>query len=696
MKILVVDDKIENTYLLESLLKGKGFETIPARNGAEALKIANKEKLDLIISDILMPVMDGFTLCRECKKEERFKNIPFVFYTATYTDPEDEEFALSLGADKFILKPQEPDVFIELIRNCIKETRDKINKVVIPSDLPETIILKKYNQTLIRKLEDKMMQAEGSEKALKKMIHELEESLEERKQFEKRIALLVHSIKSVGECISITDGNDNIVFVNDAFIKTYGYTEEELIGKNINIVRSKDELMEGQFNNIFQETLHGGWKGEILNMRKDGTLFLVSLSTSIVKDENGKPLGLIGVAEDITEMKKNREELIRAKEKAEEMNKLKSYFFANMSHELRTPFVGILSGAEILSESITDLESKELAEIILHSSRRLIDTLNKILNLSKLEFEKQNTLLSEVNVTGIIDEICELFYLTANKKNIQLINNRPKEPFMIRSDGKILRIILENLVSNAIKYTDEGIVTIAVESYSKRSKKFIIVRVSDTGTGIDPDKLELIWQEFRQGSEGYGRRYEGIGLGLTITKKYVELLGGEISVESEPGKGSTFNVELPVEDSKISTNAANRIQNTDNVSGFDKLIDKQINKKLLYVEDDKSASYLVSMILSKLYDIDVVENAEAALSKIENNSYDAFLIDIGLGFGMNGIDLMEKILQNSKFTKTPMVAVTAYAAEKEKEEFLSKGFTHYISKPFTKKELQKLMERVFC
>jgi PAS domain S-box-containing protein len=508
MKILIVDDKIENTYLLESLLKGNGYETISARNGVEALNIANREKLDLIVSDILMPVMDGFTLCREIKKDKRFINIPFIFYTATYTDQKDEDFALSLGADKFLLKPQDPDIFIGLIENCIKETMNKKNKPVTLPELPETIVLKQYNQTLIRKLEHKMMQTEENEKALKKMIRELENSLEERKLYEKRIALLAQSIRSVSECISITDDKDNILFVNEAFIKTYGYSEKELIGENISKVHSDDEQMIEQFKNILPETLLGGWKGEVMNKRKDGTLFPVSLSTSVVKDENGKALGLIGVAIDITEMKRNREELIHAKEKAEEMNKLKSYFFANMSHELRTPFVGILNGAEILSKSIHDPESKELAEIILQSSKRLIDTLNKILNLSKLEFGKPDVGLSEVNITSIIDEVCDLFYLTANKKHIQLINKKETEPITIKTDGKILRIVLENLISNAIKYTDKGTVIITVEPYSRNSGKYIIIKVSDTGTGIDSDKLELIWQEFRQGSEGYGRQYE--------------------------------------------------------------------------------------------------------------------------------------------------------------------------------------------
>jgi len=184
MEILIVDDKPENFYLLESLLKGSGFNTIIAKNGAEALELALKNHVTLIISDILMPVMDGFTFCRECKKNELLKNIPFVFYTATYTSLKDEEFALSLGADRFILKPQDPDVFLEIINELIREVKDgKILSNEI-STTQEEIVLKEYNSALIRKLENKMAQAEKAEKELRRINTELQNEIEERKRVE--------------------------------------------------------------------------------------------------------------------------------------------------------------------------------------------------------------------------------------------------------------------------------------------------------------------------------------------------------------------------------------------------------------------------------------------------------------------------------------------------------------------------------
>lgn len=181
-KILIVDDKPENLYLLQSLLEGSGYRAIRARNGAEAFGLVKTEIPDLIISDVLMPIMDGFTFCRECKKDDKLKKIPFIFYTATYTDPKDEEFALSLGADRFLIKPMEPDLFLETIKQILGSI-DK-NGIILrePAITEETIVLKQYNEALVRKLEDKMRQTEENEKQLKRYIKELEDNIEARKR----------------------------------------------------------------------------------------------------------------------------------------------------------------------------------------------------------------------------------------------------------------------------------------------------------------------------------------------------------------------------------------------------------------------------------------------------------------------------------------------------------------------------------
>lgn len=187
MKVLIVDDKSENLYLLELILKGSGYSTVSAKNGAEALGLARKDIPDLIITDILMPVMDGFTLCRGFKKDKKLCNVPFIFYTATYTDPKDEELALSLGADRYVLKPQDPEEFITIVKELLKEVKKKNIQTTEAPSTPETIILKEYNEALVRKLEDKMLQTEQSEKEIRKYNIQLLKEIEERKQTEEEI-----------------------------------------------------------------------------------------------------------------------------------------------------------------------------------------------------------------------------------------------------------------------------------------------------------------------------------------------------------------------------------------------------------------------------------------------------------------------------------------------------------------------------
>ena len=172
MRILIVDDIEENLYLLESLLKGSGYEVVAAKDGVEALDKLKKEPIGIIVSDILMPRMDGFQLCRECKKDDSLKKIPFIFYTATYIEKKDEEFALSLGVEKFIVKPQEPQVFLNILEEVIEEHKKGV--LVTPKETikEEEIYLTEYNKRLIQKLEKKVLELEKSEKRLQKTMED--------------------------------------------------------------------------------------------------------------------------------------------------------------------------------------------------------------------------------------------------------------------------------------------------------------------------------------------------------------------------------------------------------------------------------------------------------------------------------------------------------------------------------------------
>ncbi|QOJ30025.1 MAG: PAS domain S-box protein [Ignavibacteriales bacterium] len=341
--------------------------------------------------------------------------------------------------------------------------------------------------------------------------------------------------------VIITDPDGIVEFVNPRFTEVTGYSEEEILGRKPAIL--EHEFFSKDIYNEIRETINTGkdWKGELLNRKKDGSLYWESTYISPVLNPEGDIINVISVGEDITERKKNIEELITAKVKAEEMSKLKSSFLANMSHELRTPLVAINGFAEILAEE-TSGELNKMAVGILRGGRRLSETLNLILDLAKIESGAMQLSPQKLDVCAETREAAELFRAEAEKKGLRYEVFCPDEKLFLKVDPKVLRSAINNLINNAIKYTSTG--SLEVRLIYKEPGAMILT-VKDTGIGIDQAHHESIFEEFRQVSEGHGRNFEGTGLGLSIVKKLIIAHGGTITVESEPGKGSTFTVTLP-------------------------------------------------------------------------------------------------------------------------------------------------------
>ncbi len=346
--------------------------------------------------------------------------------------------------------------------------------------------------------------------------------------------------------VLITSTDGTIEFVNNRFTEITGYSYEETIGKKPNILKSGKHS--GEFYKDLWGTILKGenWQGEINNRNKNGELYWEKAFISPLKDSDGRITHFVAMKENITEKKKMIQELINAKEKAVEMNRLKTIFFANMSHELRTPFVGIMGYANLLAEILEDPEEKEMAEGIVRTSKRLTDTLSKILDLTKFEFDKTEINYQLVDLIPIANEVYAQFHKAAEQKGLELNKEYNPESILIRTDERLISEVLINLVNNAIKYTDEGEVKISVAIRETEKNRIVEIIISDTGIGIPNDKMELIFDEFRQASEGTTRSYQGTGLGLSIAKKYTSLLGGEITLRSEEGKGSDFILEFPL------------------------------------------------------------------------------------------------------------------------------------------------------
>ncbi len=513
----------------------------------------------------------------------------------------------------------------------------------------------------------------------------------ERKRAQKQIQLLSKAISESPVSVVITDQSGIVQYVNPKYTQFTGFAAEEVIGKPARYLESTEHPKEF-FDELWQAIQSGNeWKGEIINRKKNGEKYWENVTVSPITDAAGVITHFVAVKEDISAMKNMIDDLRKAKESAEEMNRIKSSFFANMSHELRTPLVGILGYSSVLQESLGEMNKlAQMAKTIHLSGSRLLTTLNKILTISKLDSEKIIPQVRADDLSKILREVYNLYQPLAQNKGISMSIRLPKQECMIETDTKILLEVLNNLVNNAINYTEVGEISL----YLMAENGHVQIIVSDTGIGIPGDKAAVIWEDFRQASEGYNRSFEGTGLGLSIVKRYVQLLNGSITLKSTPGIGSSFTITLPVSWKNQNTEILPAADLQSNKKAITMDTHKQYN--LLYVEDDTIAQNYVRMILPKNFLIDFALSGEEAVRMSLAKRFDGILMDINLKRGMDGIETMKTIRSNPDYESVPFLALTAYAMKSDEEVMLASGFNVYLSKPFAGEDLKMAVNRLFA
>jgi PAS domain S-box-containing protein len=367
----------------------------------------------------------------------------------------------------------------------------------------------------------------------------------ERKNMEERLRKLSVAVEQNPSSIIITDLNGIIEYVNPRFSKNTGYSFTEVVGKKPSILKSDEQTLD-YYKNLWDTIISGKeWRGEFHNKMKDGTLFWEAASISAIRNKNGRMTHFLAIKEDITERKIMEKQLIRAKEKAEESDKLKSEFLAQMSHEIRTPLHIILSYNSFLKDELIKYLNEDQIigfNAIDSAGRRLTRTINLILNMAELQAGRLEVRTSDINLLDILKEFTKEFELSAKEKNIELIclNSCGSIP-LIRSDEYIISEVFQNLIDNAVKYTLSGKIEINV--YKDENNKYCVA-VKDTGIGISDDYMSKLFLPFSQEDSGYSRRYDGNGLGLALVKNYLDLINADIRVVSAKGKGSTFTVQF--------------------------------------------------------------------------------------------------------------------------------------------------------
>ena len=503
----------------------------------------------------------------------------------------------------------------------------------------------------------------------------------ELKLAENKLKKLSAAVEQSPAVVVITDLHGDIEYINPMFTQLTGYSAEEVKGKNPRILQS-GLLPSEIYEDLWQTILSGEiWRGEFQNRKKNGELFWETAVISAILNE-GVITNFVAVKEDITEQKQYLDELIAAKEKAEESDRLKSAFLANISHEIRTPMNGILGFSELLKEPhLSGEEQSGYIDLIQQSGLRMLNLINELIDISRIEAGETILQISETTVNGVLHDLNDFFKPEADKKGLYLSfsTGLPDNKSIIETDSSKLSQILTNLVQNALKFTSSGGIDVGY-TRTDRSLEFYVI---DSGIGIPVEMKEKIFDRFHQVDNSLTRHHEGSGLGLSISKAYVTLLGGTIRVESVEGRGTAFFFTLPYNLPSSST----KRQPTPVTK---KLAASGPDITILIAEDDRVCSLVLKMYLRSdaITILSAVNGHEAVELVKQHPEINLVLIDIKMPV-MNGFDATRLIKKLRP--ELPVIAQTAFTSKEDREKAEKAGCDCVILKPINKNELLELI-----
>lgn len=378
------------------------------------------------------------------------------------------------------------------------------------------------------------------------------EDISERKSVERDLIKFTRAVEQNMSSIVLTDIKGNIEYANQAFFDMAAYSRAEAVGKNMRLLKS-GLVSADVYKEMWGTILNGNtWRGELINKKKNGELFWVNKAISPIIDSRGKISNFVSVAENITERKKAEEELIEAKERAEEVDRLKTAFLANMSHELRTPLNAVIGFSELIDEHMSKEQILEFSRTINQSGNHLLEIVEQIFDVSLLETGNMSIDQYDVDLFPFFGELAAEIVKMKRKHGkdhlaVDVKLPRKKQAFVVQTDKKRLRQVMIHLLDNAVKFTGKG----SIQYGFKPDDENLLFWVSDTGLGISEAKQRMIFVMFNQVEQSYTRETGGLGIGLTVSQKLVELMGGKMWLESKLGKGSTFYFTIPQNNSTL-------------------------------------------------------------------------------------------------------------------------------------------------
>lgn len=639
-RVLVVNDSKSQLAVHAHMLRHAGMEVREAINPLHVLDMLEGFAAEVLLLDMHMPQCSGPELAAILHDDERYARIPIV-YLSTEADIFQQLLALDSGGDHFLVKPVNSAHLVAVVGMHARRFRQDM----------------------------------GQAKEVRAARYERERQQQ---------AVDAHAI------VSVADVMGNIVYTNDKFCEISGYAREELCGHNHRVVKSDRHPPE--FYVDMWHTLASGkiWQGGICNRAKDGHLYWVETSIVPVMDDDGLPYQYISIRTDITHLIKVEQALLESKDAAESASRAKSEFLASMSHELRTPLNAILGFSQLFTmDQRLPQDVRDNAGEIQQAGQHLLSLINDMIDLSRIEAGRLQLLLEPVQIGPVLKEGWSMVESLARAKGIRLIETAcGDQTITVRADRLRLSQVMINLISNAIKYnTPQGTVHIACNSHAGMLR----ISVSDTGPGIPADMQERIFNAFDRLGEERGE-VEGTGIGLIITKRLVEAMGGSIGFESTVGQGSSFWVEFPLtgETPTRESRKTSICQAAEDASR-----QQEIRSVVLYIEDNLMNMRLMQQIFFCRKNLELLHanTAEIGIELARTAQPALILMDINLP-GMDGYAALAALKADASTAHIRVVAVSANAMKGDEERGLDAGFFEYLTKPLDVMRLLALLDEV--
>lgn len=689
MTILIVDDNEQNRYQLEILLGSCNYQVVSAANGIEALAKARQSPPDVIVSDILMPGMDGFSLCREWKKDERLRSIPFIFYTATYTDERDREFALGLGAERFLIKPSEADAFIQTIQEVIEKVHASPSP---PAPMPakahkdEGVFLKQYNEVLIRKLEAKMQELEKANRILEDDIAERKRAEEVLRENESKYRTLIENIPQ-----KIYFKNRDLVYVscNRNYAKDLKITPDDIGGKTDFDLFPKE--LADKYRMDDKRIIESGQTEDTEELRtKDGIESWIWTFKTPVRDEKNAIIGLLVIFCDITERKRAEKERRILQDQMAQSQKIESIgrLAGGIAHDFNNILGVIVASAELMLLKMNPANKLySYPKEIQAAAKRSTDIIRQLLAFARSQPINPKSLDLNVTVTGMLKILRRLI-----GEDIELIWKPETGLWLIKMDPSQLDQILANLCVNArdaIAGTGKVIIetnNVAFKAADNRYPEgltpgeYVRLTMRDNGCGMSKETLSHLFEPFFT-TKDLGK---GTGLGLATVYGVVKQNDGFINVSSEPNQGTIFEIFFP-------RHTAPAEPERIHIPGMPAIGGKET---VLLVEDDPGILRSTQTILETLgYKVLGASTPGKAvrLAKQHSGEIHLLLTDVIMP-EMNGKDMSKQIQAHNPNIKS--LFMSGYPANVIAPRGILEEGIYFLQKPFSVNELASKVREV--